>query len=128
LLIERIQRKNPFFITQRQVDQLLTYIAGKEKWTKTPPAYGSDDLQELEEKLAFERKCGTCHTLDILFMPYLGREDWTSILQRMGAKEPDFLSVAESLSFLSIIEGVLGDKDEFLSDFPHSTMMERNDE
>ena len=124
LIVERAQRRNFFFITERQGEQILEYITGKEKWTKSPPSPGTTEARALERKLVFEKKCGVCHTLDIIRMPHIERDEWPAVLERMGLKEPDLLSSEESLSTLPTVERALKEKEAFFSDFPHSTRTE----
>jgi len=123
-LIDRIQRTNPFYITPRQADQLLDHIVSQDEWRRENPARGSMVHRKLEDKIRFEKKCGTCHTIDIIFMPHIQKDDWPSILNRMGGKEPDHLTPEESIPCLPLIERALQDKQAFLSDYPHSTMRE----
>jgi len=128
LLVERIQRENPFYITPRQADQLVTYFAGREEWTRDEPRPESQVYHDLEKKLGFEKKCGTCHTLDVIFMEHIRNRDWGPVLKRMGEKEPDFLSSNETISFLPVVEKALENKEVFHSSYPHSAMRERFDE
>lgn len=121
LAIDRMHRKNRFFLTVRQAEELSAYIAGNPDWTAPDPLPGSDAAKMLTEKIAFEQKCGLCHTLDIILRPIPGKPDWDAILTRMGTKTPSVLSAEESRSFRPLIEHARSDAQAFYSAFPHAT-------
>ena len=124
LLVDRVQRQNTFYITERQRDQIQKYLASRSDLIAAKP----DDVWNEQAKMLFERKCAACHTLDIVLMPEVGKSEWPQVLARMGDKEPDFLSVAESLSVLPVINTALADKKRFFNAFPHSRMREKPNE
>ncbi len=128
LLIDRIQKQNPFYLTPRQATQVLQYITQQWKWTRDDPPGESTGSKLLEKKLLFEHKCGICHTLDIIFLNEAVGADWVDILARMGEKEPGVLSTEESFSLLPYIAQWSQDKKRFQADFPHSSMREKRGE
>ena len=128
LIIDRIRKRNPFYITPRQAEQLVEYLSSRKKWTRKDPEPGTREFNEFQIALSFEKKCGICHTLDILFLPHIGLKDWEEVLIRMGGKEPDMLSPTEALSFRPLIEENLMDRSAFLSRYPHAKMREQVNE
>lgn len=124
LLIDRIQRQNPFYITERQADEIVNELARKHNLTRDDPPTGTESFKQLQRKVSFERKCGTCHTLDIIFLPDPLDGEWGTILFRMGGKAPDVLSRDEALSYTGFIAELLAHKEGFHSRYPHSVMRE----
>ena len=99
--VDRIWRRNMFHISVDQAAQLTEFITGQDKWTLADPLPGTQAHRDWDEKLRFEKKCGTCHTLDIILRPMGSKEDLVRILERMGKKQPDILSVNSTVkSFL----------------------------
>ena len=128
LIVDRIQRKNPFHITPRQAEQIVAHLCRRKKWTLEDPPRDSESMRELDIRVRFQEKCATCHTMDIVLMPHIQVDDWESILRRMSGKSPEFISPEESLSFFPLIESYLGHSETFYHAFPHSTMREKSHE
>jgi mono/diheme cytochrome c family protein len=120
-LLDRIQRRNPYHITERQRDQIYAYLTAKPALIAARPSSTWDPAQ----KSLFERKCGMCHTLDIVFLPQGAEADWPDILARMGRKQPDFLTADEALSVRPLVDAATADEKRFFRVFPHSRMRER---
>lgn len=115
LIIGRVSRISPYAYRLDWRAQLERYA--RQRLSTPPPAPGTPAAQQLQDRLAFERVCGHCHTLATAldFPPAQTR----SMVRRMLRKVPSLASAADEQAMLRFLQQPPRGKAAINKLFPH---------